>query len=66
MSGYSAYTGVTGATGMSGMSGTSQQCLLSIEEFDESVEVRRLWCLGGASTFLCGCGGSVGVAVRLC
>jgi hypothetical protein len=42
MSGYSGYTGVTGATGMSGMSGTSQQCLLSIEEFDESVEV-RLW-----------------------
>ncbi|WIA28050.1 hypothetical protein OEZ86_010635 [Tetradesmus obliquus] len=37
MSGYSGYTGVTGVTGTSGMSGTSQ-CLLSIEEFDESVE----------------------------
>jgi hypothetical protein len=39
-SGYSGYTVVTGVSGVSGMSGTSQQCLLSIEEFDESVEVR--------------------------
>lgn len=39
-SGYSAYTGVTGVTGMSGMSNMSEACLLSIEEFDESVQVR--------------------------
>lgn len=53
MSGYSGYTGVTGVTGTSGMSGTSQ-CLLSIEEFDESVEVGWLvlWQLGCLSWVL--------------
>eukprot|EP00775_Hariotina_reticulata_P006841 gene6841-7059_t len=39
-SGYSVSTRVSGMTGMTGMSGTSQatECLLSIEEFDESVQ----------------------------
>jgi len=37
-SGYSVSTGVTGMTGMSGTS-QATECLLSIEEFDESVQV---------------------------
>lgn len=40
-SGHSAYTGVTGMTGTSGFSfgSASNECLLAIEEFDETVQV---------------------------
>jgi len=37
MSGYSGYTGVTGVTGVSAV---TTECLLTFEEFDESVQVR--------------------------
>jgi hypothetical protein len=41
-SGMSGLSGLTGMTGMTGMTGTSivTVCLLSAEEFDETVEVR--------------------------
>lgn len=46
-SGHSAYTGVTGVTGVTGTSGFStgsysHECLLAIEEFDETVQVNAV------------------------
>jgi hypothetical protein len=38
-SGMSGYSGYTGVTGMTGVSAVSTECLLSIEEFDDSVQV---------------------------
>lgn len=39
-SGASGYSGYSGYTGMTGVSAVSTECLLSFEEFDESVQVR--------------------------
>jgi hypothetical protein len=43
MSGYSGYSGTSGYSGFTGMTGASAasaaECLLSFEEFDESVQV---------------------------
>lgn len=52
-SGFSAHTGTTGMTGTSGMTGTtgmtgfctgslSHECLIAVEEFDETVQVRAM------------------------
>lgn len=37
-SGFSGYSGATGLTGMTGTSAVSTECLLSLEDFDESVQ----------------------------
>lgn len=41
-SGASGYSGYSGYTGMTGASAVSTECLLSFEEFDESVQVGRV------------------------
>jgi hypothetical protein len=46
-SGYSGASGYTSATGMTAASGVSTECLLSLEEFDESVHVSGGRCREG-------------------